>query len=61
MIGAALNPVAVPTRDGERVIYQAYTKGRYLLYETDPAQGKPAGKEEAAAGGEGAASRTCPP
>ncbi|TAM46354.1 MAG: hypothetical protein EPN53_13360 [Acidobacteria bacterium] len=45
VIGAALNPAAVPTPDGERVVYQAYTKGRYMLYETDPAQGKPAGKE----------------
>ena len=47
VIGAAINPVAVPTRDGERVIYQAYTKGRYRLYVTDPAQGTPAGNEEA--------------
>ncbi|HUK13999.1 MAG TPA: BamA/TamA family outer membrane protein [Thermoanaerobaculaceae bacterium] len=46
VIGAALNPVAVPTRDGERVVYQAYTKGRWDLYETDPAQGKPVAKEE---------------
>jgi hypothetical protein len=46
VIGTALNPVAVPTRDGERVVYQAYTKGRYSLYETNPAQAKPAGKEE---------------
>ena len=47
VIGYALNPVVVPTRDGERVIYQAYTKGRSWLYETDPAQGKPVGQEEA--------------
>jgi hypothetical protein len=47
VIGAATNPVAVPTREGERVVYQAYTKGHYWLYETDPAEGKPAGKEEA--------------
>lgn len=47
VVGAATNPIAVPTRDGERVVYQAYTKGHYWLYETDPAQGKPAGKEEA--------------
>jgi WD40-like Beta Propeller Repeat len=46
VIGAAVNPVPVPTRDGERVIYQAYSKGRWQLYLTDPAQGKPAGKEE---------------
>ena len=44
--GSALNPVAVPTRDGERVVYQAFAKGRYWLYITDPAQGKPVGKEE---------------
>lgn len=47
VIGAATNPVAVPTREGERVVYQAYTKGHYWLYETDPAEGKPAGREEA--------------
>jgi len=47
VIGAAINPVAVPTRDGERVVYQAYTKGHYWLFETDPADGKPGGKEEA--------------
>jgi hypothetical protein len=46
VIGAATNPVAVPTRDGERVVYQAFSKGHYWLYETDPAQGKPMGKEE---------------
>ncbi|MFI5165483.1 MAG: BamA/TamA family outer membrane protein [Thermoanaerobaculales bacterium] len=47
VIGTALNPVVVPTRDGERVVYQAFTKGRSQLYETDPAQGKPVAKEEA--------------
>jgi hypothetical protein len=47
VIGAATNPVVVPTRDGERVIYQAYTKGHYWLFETDPAQGRPMGTEEA--------------
>jgi Tol biopolymer transport system component len=47
VVGAALNPVAVPTRDGERVIYQAFTKGRWTLFETDPERGKPVSKEEA--------------
>jgi len=47
VVGAATNPMAVPTRDGERVVYQAYTKGHYWLYETDPVEGKPAGKDEA--------------
>jgi hypothetical protein len=47
VIGAAINPVIVPTRAGERVVYQAYTKGHYWLFEADPAQGRPAGKEEA--------------
>lgn len=47
VIGAALNPQPVPTREGERVVYQAYTKGRWWLYQTDPAQGKPVAKEEA--------------
>ncbi len=46
VIGSALNPMALPTRDGERVVYQAYSKGREWLYITDPLQGKPAGKEE---------------
>jgi hypothetical protein len=49
VIGSALNPVPLTTRDGERVIYQAYTKGRFYLYQVDPAQGKPAGTEEAPA------------
>jgi Tol biopolymer transport system component len=49
VIGSALSPAPLPTRDGERVIYQAYTKGRYLLYQVDPAQGTPAGTEEAPA------------
>lgn len=44
--GAALNPVVVPTTEGERVIYQAYTKGRWRLYMSDPAQAKPAGSNE---------------
>ncbi len=47
VIGAALNPSPVVTRDGERVVYQAYTKGRWLLYVTDPGQGTAAGTEEA--------------
>lgn len=47
VIGAALNPVAVPSPDGERVVYQAYSKGRWLLYVSDPTTGTPAGKEEA--------------
>lgn len=46
VIGAAINPVAIPTRDGERVVFQAYAKGRWALYVADPAQGEPAGKEE---------------
>jgi hypothetical protein len=49
VIGGALSPVAVPTRDGERLVYQAFTKGREWLYETDPEKGKPVGKEEAPA------------
>jgi Tol biopolymer transport system component len=49
VIGAALNPVAIPTQDGERVVFQGYSKGRWLLYVTDPTQGKPIGKEEAPA------------
>ncbi len=49
VIGAALNPVAIPTRDGERVVYQGFSKLREWLYVTDPLQGKPVGKEEAPA------------
>lgn len=49
VIGAALNPVPVVTKDGERVVYQAYTKGRWQLYLTDPGQGEEVGKEEAPA------------
>ena len=47
VIGAALNPTPVPTRDGERVVYQAYTKGNWQLFMTDPTQGKPVGEEQA--------------
>jgi len=46
VIGSALSPVPVPTREGEQVVYQAYTKGRYLLYQVDPAQGTDVGTEE---------------
>jgi WD40-like Beta Propeller Repeat/Peptidase MA superfamily len=49
VIGAALNPVALPTRDGERVVYQAYTKGRWWLYVADPAQATPVGEQKLAA------------
>lgn len=49
VIGAALNPVPVRTREGERVVYQAYTKGRWQLYLTDPNQGAEVGQEEAPA------------
>jgi Tol biopolymer transport system component len=47
VFGAALNPTPVVTVDGERVVYQAYTKGRWLLYVTDPGQGTVTGTEEA--------------
>ncbi|MDW7967915.1 MAG: hypothetical protein RMI39_07320 [Thermoanaerobaculum sp.] len=46
VLGAALNPVPVVTKEGERVVYQAYTKGRWQLYLTDPSQGQEAGREE---------------
>ncbi|MGE5236409.1 MAG: hypothetical protein ACM3O7_08685 [Acidobacteriota bacterium] len=46
VIGAALNPTPVTTRDGERVVYQAYTKGRWWLYLTDPVEGKPVGPQQ---------------
>jgi len=41
VIGAALNPVAVPTREGERVVYQGYHRGGWRLFVTDPAQATP--------------------
>lgn len=41
VIGAALNPVAVPTRDGERVVYQGYHRGRWRLFIADPSQATP--------------------
>jgi hypothetical protein len=44
--GAALNPMPVPTPDGERVIFQAYHRGAWKLFVGDPAQGLPAGFEE---------------
>ncbi len=47
VIGAALNPVAVATREGERVVYQAYTRGAWRLYLTDPGQGEEVGQEAA--------------
>ncbi|MGQ9494936.1 MAG: hypothetical protein ACUVRY_01555 [Thermoanaerobaculaceae bacterium] len=45
VIGAALNPAAVVTKEGERVVYQAYTKGRWQLYLVDPGQGQEVGTE----------------
>ncbi len=45
VFGAAVNPVAVPTRDGERIVYQAYTKSRWLLYEADPTLAEPVGEQ----------------
>ena len=47
VVGAALNPMPVPTPDGERVIFQAYHRGGWKLFVGDPAQGIPAGFEEA--------------
>jgi Tol biopolymer transport system component len=48
VVGAALNPMPVPTPDGERIIFQAYHRGGWKLFVTDPAQGAAAGVEEAA-------------
>jgi hypothetical protein len=47
VVGAALNPMPVPTPDGERVIFQAYHRGAWKLFVSDPAQGTPSGVEEA--------------
>jgi hypothetical protein len=47
VVGAALNPMPVPTPDGERVIFQAYHRGAWKLFVSDPTQGTPAGVEEA--------------
>jgi Tol biopolymer transport system component len=46
VIGAALNPAPVVTKEGEKVVYQAYTKGRWQLYLTDPGQGQEVGEEK---------------
>lgn len=47
VIGAALNPAAVVTEEGEKVVYQAYTKGRWQLYLVEPGQGQEVGTEVA--------------
>jgi Tol biopolymer transport system component len=45
VFGAALNPVAADTLEGERVGFQAYHRGRWNLYSADANQGEPMGVE----------------
>ena len=46
VIGAALNPVAAETLEGERVGFQAYSNGVWGLYGADANQGVEVGKSE---------------
>jgi len=45
LFGAALNPVAADTLEGERVGFQAYHRGRWNLYSADAGQGEVIGVE----------------
>ncbi len=44
VIGAAINPVPLETLDGERVVFQAYSRGRWELFVADPNQAVPVGE-----------------
>ena len=46
VIGAALNPAPVETLEGERVVYQAFSRGTWDLFEVDPNQGEEVGEVE---------------
>lgn len=46
LIGAAVNPVPVQTLDGERVVFQAYSRGAWQLWVADPAKAVPVGTQE---------------
>jgi len=46
VIGAALNPTAIDTLDGERVVYQGFSKGMWKLYVADPNQAESVGEAE---------------
>ncbi len=46
VIGMALNPVPVPTLDGERVVFQGFGHGRWDLYVADPNEGEEVGETE---------------
>ncbi len=45
VFGAALNPVAADTLEGERVGFQAYHRGRWNLFSADASQGESVGVE----------------
>jgi len=47
VIGAAVNPVPVQTLDGERVVFQAYSRGAWRLWVADPSKAVPVGTQEA--------------
>jgi hypothetical protein len=44
VIGAAINPTPVKTLDGERVVFQAYSRGTWQLYIGDPNQAEEIGQ-----------------
>ncbi len=41
VIGAAVNPIPIPTLLGERVVFQGFGSGSWDLYVADPNQGEP--------------------
>lgn len=44
VIGAAINPTPVSTLDGERVVFQVYSRGSWQLYIADPNQAEVVGE-----------------
>lgn len=46
VIGAALNPTPIETLDGERVVYQGFSRGTWKLYVADPNQAETVGEAE---------------
>lgn len=46
LLGSGLNPMPVPTPEGEQVVYQAYHRGRWWLYMVDPLTGTPVEPEQ---------------
>ena len=46
VIGAALNPTPIETLEGERVVYQGFSHGRWKLYVADPNRAETVGEAE---------------